>query len=89
MNTPNFEYLDCAIKHYACYLFMHFKNITIDDKSVAAVVKLVTPAYVADLNTVLSQDGLNLYIYHGLSKVLKSEAIFLPLTFWSTAGATP
>lgn len=89
MNTPDFEYLDWAVKQYACYLFMHYKTITIDDKAVAAVMKLVTPAYVADLSTVLSQDGINLYIYHGLSKVLKSEATFVPLSFWSTTGITP
>lgn len=89
MSTPNFEYLDWAIKQYACYLFVHYKNITIDDKSVAAVLKLVTPAYLADLNTVLSQDGLSLYIYHNLYKVLKADASFMPLTFWSTNGITP
>jgi hypothetical protein len=63
---------------------MHYKTITIDDKAVAAVLKLVTPTYVADLNTVLSTDGLNLYVYHGLNKILKDNATFLPLTFWST-----
>jgi hypothetical protein len=85
-DTPNFEFLNCAIKHYACYSFMHYKNITIDDKAVAAVLKLVTPTYVADLNTVVSTDGLNLYVYHSLSKILKDEATFLPLTFWNTNG---
>lgn len=81
--TPDFCVLDCIIKHYACYVFANYKNITIDNKSVASVLKLLTPAYIADLNTVLTQDGLNLYVYQGLNKFLKNDAMFLPLAFWN------
>lgn len=86
IDTPNFDVLNCAIKNYACYSFMHYKSITVDDKAVAGVLKLLTPSYVADLNTVLSTDGLNLHVYNGLSKFLKDDATFLPLTFWNTNG---
>lgn len=83
MTTPDFSILDCVIKHYSWYVFNNYKNITIDNKSVAAVLKLITPAYTADLTTALTTDGLNLYVYQGLHKYLKSDAVFLPLAFWN------
>lgn len=76
-------FLNCMIKKYSCNLVMNYKNIIIDQKSVNEVIKLLTPEYIADINTVFTTDGLNLYIYHGLHKYLRDEAIFTPLSLWS------
>ena len=77
-------FLDCIIKKYSCNLFLNYKNITIDQKTIAAVLKLLTPEYTADLLSVYTQDGLNLYIYNGFYSHLKDTAVFTPLTFWNS-----
>ena len=81
-------FLNCMIKKYACNLLMNYKNINIDTKSVSDVIKLLTPEYIAEINTVFTPDGLNLYIYHGLHKYLKSDATFTPLSLWTIPTVT-
>jgi hypothetical protein len=77
-------FLDCIIEKYSCNLYLNYKNITVDQKTIASILRMLTPEYTSDLLSVFTQDGLNLYIYHKLYKHLKDEAIFMPLTFWNS-----
>jgi hypothetical protein len=87
--SSDLDFLDCMIKKYSCNLALNYKNIMVDQKTIAAVLKLLTPDYIADLLTVFTQDGLNLYVFHGLHKHLKNVASFTQLTFWNSSEMVP